>query len=559
MKKCGVILATMVLASGCGKSAGDILPALLCSSGHAKNKMTMGLNFDFFKNLFLNKGQGPLLLGANGLTDAGVDNDSLKGYLNKSLTTFGISESYLAVSSVESIDNDKTDAVRFMSLSGNFADGFGVATNLLKQALSSTKLEGGSAFNFLSESYNVVAAAEMDQTDDPFLKVDNLETGAFLADVTYHPQQWVYKQTDFEQAKSVWQALRDKYLKANPDKASQPTLVAVLDTGVDLNHPDLKDVLSDKQFDAANSGSGVQDENGHGTHCAGIIAAKHNSEKSPLGVANIIESNVKIMPIKVLGKSGGGGFQEIEKGIRYAMRNGAQVISMSLGGGVEYNDLGDEKSLQNQIIKEAIAQGIIVIIAAGNESCPLGGECSDKGLVFPKKFKEYTVLPCAYQDTVCIGATDADESLASYSNYWSKKDGTAYRTKVDVNAPGTQIYSTWPTQLEGGGYKAISGTSMATPYVAGIAALVKAVDPTVTQAQFRDLIKASQAFPAALKEKSDAGRVDLYTVAKRLSEGLPPSAVTVPDEKKVADAPTSQENGGGGLDVASLFSAFCHQ
>ncbi len=88
--------------------------------------------------------------------------------------------------------------------------------------------------------------------------------------------------------------MRAKYLQANPDKASQPTIVAVLDTGVDLSHPDLKDVLSDKQFDASNSGAGVSDENGHGTHCSGIIAAKRNSDKSPMGVANIIDSNVKI-------------------------------------------------------------------------------------------------------------------------------------------------------------------------------------------------------------------------------------------------------------------------
>ena len=559
MRTNGFIFSVIFLVSGCGKSAGDILPALLCTDGHAKNKLTMGLNLDFFKDLFLMQSSGPLLLGANGFADAGVDNDLLKGYLNKSLSTLGISESKLSVATVESVDNDKTDKVRFMSLKGDFANGFGVATSLFKQALSATKLQGSTAYEFLNESFNVVAAADLHQADQgPFDQVPDLEVSAFMADSSYNPSQWVYQQTDYAQAKQLWQGLRDKYLTANPDKAQEPVIVAVLDTGVDLSHPDLKDVLSDKQYDAVNSGTGAQDENGHGTHCAGIIAAKRNSDKSPLGVANIISSNVKIMPIKVLGKTGGGGFQEIEKGIRYAMRNGAQVISMSLGGGMEYKDLGEEKSLQNQIIKEAIAQGIIVVIAAGNESCPLGGECSDKGLVFPKKFKEYTVLPCAYQDTICIGATDADESLASYSNYSSNKDGS-YRTKVDVNAPGTQIYSTWPTQLEGGGYKSISGTSMATPYVAGIAALVKAVDPTVTQTQFRDLIKASQAFPEELKQKSGAGRLDLYTVAKRLADGLPPSQATVPDSKKVVEAPTSRETGGAGLDVSSLFSAFCRQ
>ncbi len=103
--------------------------------------------------------------------------------------------------------------------------------------------------------------------------------------------------------------------------------MAVLDTGVDLEHPDLKSILV-PGYDAVDSGSGTQDENGHGTHCAGIIAAQKNSSDSALGVAAM--AGVKIMPIKVLGGDGSGGFQAIEKGILWAIEHGAHVISMSL-------------------------------------------------------------------------------------------------------------------------------------------------------------------------------------------------------------------------------------
>ncbi len=115
---------------------------------------------------------------------------------------------------------------------------------------------------------------------------------------------------------------------------------------------------------------------------------------------------------------------------------------MSLGAGMEYKDMGGKTSvLRNKVVSDAIAGGTVILVAAGNESCALGGNCSGGGII-PKTFSEYIVVPCAQDGTICIGATSADETLASYSNYSSKKTAD-YRTHADINAPGTAIYSTW--------------------------------------------------------------------------------------------------------------------
>ena len=91
------------------------------------------------------------------------------------------------------------------------------------------------------------------------------------------------------------------------------------------------------------------------------------------------------------------------------------------------------------------------------------------------------------EDVICVGASDPEDTLASYSNYSSKAQ-RSYQVRADINAPGTNIYSTWP--VESGSYKSISGTSMATPYVAGVAALFKSVNPSLTQSQFKAILES---------------------------------------------------------------------
>lgn len=231
-------------------------------------------------------------------------------------------------------------------------------------------------------------------------------------------------------------------------------LVAVLDTGCQNNHPDLAgQVVLAKDF--TGSGSGHDDRAGHGTHCSGIIAAIDN-DTGVVGVA----PECKLAIGKVLGDSGSGGSSGIAAGIRWAMLNGAHVISMSLGS----------PSPDQQIhtaIREAVEKGIIVIAAAGNEG-PGNGTVG---------------YPGGHPECVCVGAFDANGKIANFSSRGGQ---------LDVAGPGVNVLSTIP----GSRYAKMSGTSMATPYVAGVAALVvsaclKAGRPAPRPAEFKAMLRGA--------------------------------------------------------------------
>lgn len=212
--------------------------------------------------------------------------------------------------------------------------------------------------------------------------------------------------------------------------------VAVVDTGVECNHPDLSCVPG---FDATKNvkewyGSDV---NGHGTHCAGIVAAARNNG---IGVAGI--APVAIMPIKVLSDSGSGSMFTVLKGIEYAKNKGVRIISLSLGASATVSGLAD-------LIRDYIKDGGIVVAAAGNDATDL--------LLRPQ-------YPCVHAGVVCVEATQQNGKRAYFSNFHSRPipNGPHF-----VKAPGTDILSTYP----GGKYTELSGTSMATPLVAGAIAL----------------------------------------------------------------------------------------
>lgn len=532
--------------TSCGSSAGGLIQQILCGRGDAKNKMTVG--FDL--------GQLGELLNVRATA---IPDEQIKSFLNDTLQSVNIDPEQFNVESVESVIPG--DSVRFLDVGGNFSDLFGSGATLLKQAFSGGSLTDGGPLDFVSESFGVRAAeaqkiyyrekvrrlAKEYLPEALYRQVVNVETSP-------HPDQWAYKQTDYEDAIALFERMM-AVKKRDISDEGEPVIVAVLDTGVNKNHPDLKDILVSGYNATDEGGKGDwDDENGHGTHCAGIIGARKTSDESPVGVATM--ANVRIMPIKVLGGSGSGGFQAIEKGIRYAMDKGAEVISMSLGAGLEYDDVAKQGGLANQVIADAVAKGIIVVIAAGNEACPLGGSCSQEGSLFSKStFTEYTVVPCAYEGSLCIGATNADETLAEYSNYSSAKEAD-YRTKVDVNAPGSAIYSTWIDDGDEPPYKTISGTSMATPYVAGIAAILKSVDKTLKQKDVIALLKAGQAHPEAIEEKSEAGRVDLMAVLNQAARTrLKMDEPEYTAEDSPVDAPEMSEGAAGS--IGDLWGSVC--
>ncbi|MEM7174178.1 MAG: S8 family peptidase [Bacteroidota bacterium] len=206
--------------------------------------------------------------------------------------------------------------------------------------------------------------------------------------------------------------------------------IAVLDTGIDEKHPDLRDAIIDgKDF----TGEGLKDTNGHGTHCAGIIAARPR-QTSFLGVA----PKAKILAAKVLGSSGGN-YDAIAQGIEWAVEQGADIISMSLGG---------PKSSQRlyQAIYTALAKEVIIFAAAGNS-----GSRHRNSIGYPGK----------YGGVITIAAHDEFGNPSGFSSRGGE---------IDFLAPGTDIFSTYPNSK----YATLDGTSMATPFVAGLAALVEA-------------------------------------------------------------------------------------
>lgn len=229
--------------------------------------------------------------------------------------------------------------------------------------------------------------------------------------------------------------------------------VAVVDTGVDYTHEDLKDrVVKELGYDFVNDDDDAMDDNGHGTHVSGIIAAEGNNEKGIIGVVG--ELDVRIMPVKVLNKDGKGNSENIAKGIRYATDNGADVINLSLGGN---NKSGEIK----KAIDYAIEKDVIVISAAGNEK-----ENADDS------------VPAGVDGVITVAATNVIGTAASFSNYGEC---------IDISAPGTKILS---TVLEDG-YEAWDGTSMAAPLVSGVVAMLKAENISLSQSEVIDILNKS--------------------------------------------------------------------
>ncbi|MCX6578733.1 MAG: S8 family peptidase [Candidatus Aminicenantes bacterium] len=206
--------------------------------------------------------------------------------------------------------------------------------------------------------------------------------------------------------------------------------VAILDTGVAYNHPDLSHAVTAME-DFTGSKCGPADMDGHGTHVAGIIAARKNRQ----GVVGIAPK-AKLLIGKVLGDNGVGSFKALAKGIYWAIEQNADIISLSL------QNAGENEAVHDAI-KEAIKNDIFVICAAGNKGPQI----------------DSVKYPAKYPETIAVGAIDRRLKVAHYS---SRGD------QVDIVAPGEEILSTYPPKI----YAVLSGTSMAAPFVSGIAALL---------------------------------------------------------------------------------------
>lgn len=276
-------------------------------------------------------------------------------------------------------------------------------------------------------------------------------------------------------------------------RGSSSVTVAVIDTGADLTHPDLINALVPgtriltSQDPSCPSGITASDDNGHGTHTAGIAGASGNDSTGIAGAA----FGVHVMPIKVLDCTGSGNTSDVASGITYAADHGARVISMSLGG--------DDSATLQSAVSYALGKGSVIVAAAGNcgqanSSCPL------------TNVNEY---PAADPGVLAVAATDTNDTQASFS--------TA-NSSVGIAAPGVQIFSDfprYPVNLGSSttGYAAMSGTSMATPLVAGVAALLLSQKPTLTPAQVDSRLEATADLvggATGYTPQYGYGRVDAY-------------------------------------------------
>ncbi|MEQ1664411.1 MAG: S8 family serine peptidase [Bdellovibrionales bacterium] len=275
------------------------------------------------------------------------------------------------------------------------------------------------------------------------------------------------------------------------ETGSQNVIVAVIDTGVDYNHPDLKgniwtneaelngkpEVDDDNNgfiddiygYDFANNDADPLDDHGHGTHVSGTIGAKGDDGQGIVGV----NWNVRIMGVKFLSGEGSGTLEAAIKAIDYATSMGAQIESNSWGGG------GYTESLKEAIVR-AEQKNVLFVAAAGNES-----NNNDTAPSYPATYDLPNVLS--------VAAVDNSGNLAYFSNYG--------KATVHVAAPGVGITSSVPATTNPLMYETWSGTSMATPHVSGIAALLLAHEPTLTYADIKSRIINSSRTLGSLRNK----------------------------------------------------------
>ena len=272
------------------------------------------------------------------------------------------------------------------------------------------------------------------------------EVSIDVSNDTYRSRQWALNRLG---AETAWKT-----------STGRGVVVAVIDTGVKAAHADLTGhVLAGRDYVAP--GTSALDENGHGTHVAGIITAIANNSRGIAGLA----PNTRILPVRVLGRDGIGDSANVAKAIVWAADHGAKVINLSLSS-------TSSDSAGRAAVAYAISKNVVVVASAGNVACGLFGS--------PRSY------PAAYDGVLGVGATTSSGAVASYSSCGSW---------VDVSAPGSSILSTTlqvPNRSLGctPNYCTLSGTSMAAPYAAAAAALeIAKLGTGAKQATVRSLIQ----------------------------------------------------------------------
>jgi len=357
--------------------------------------------------------------------------------------------------------------------------------SLLVRLKSSPKIYKVPAYGEVEERQKIISSMDEVEWVEPNYRIHFVST--YIPRDPYYSQQWYLEKID---TSTAWEA---------GGFGLDEIVVAVLDTGVDIDHPDLMENIwrnqDEKQDGLDNDGNGyIDDINGwdfleespdvrpkigdeyrkaaiqHGTLIAGIIAAQSNNGEGIIGVS----PKVKIMPLRVLDSQGNGSTGDVIRAVNYAVEKGAKIINLSFVG------QGKSRFLE-EALEDAWKKGVIIVAAAGNEH----------GLSPSYNLNQNPVYPICYdadkEDNfiIGVGATDKWDQRADFSNYGYKC--------VDISAPGTGFFGTLfynksysEFQSRYGGYW--SGTSLSAPIVVGAAALVLSQNPSLTPSEVRDIL-----------------------------------------------------------------------
>jgi thermitase len=280
---------------------------------------------------------------------------------------------------------------------------------------------------------------------------------------------------------------------------SQQVVIAVVDSGIKLDHPEFAGRLV-AGYDFINDDEMPDDDSGHGTHVAGIIAAALDNGEGVAGVC----PNCTLMPVKVLNEYNLGSWSQLTQGILFAVDNGAHVINLSLGSTVPSETL-------QVAIDYAVERGVLVVAAAGNNG------------------SDAPFYPAALDGVLAVGATSIGDTR------WLKSD---YGNYIDMVAPGELIYSTYH-DLDNifQGYTYMSGTSMAAPFVSGVAGLLFSIAPDLTAHDVTEamILGADDLGPSGWDEQYGYGRINasgaLKSPVKSLVKALGESAEPEPQAK----------------------------
>lgn len=315
-------------------------------------------------------------------------------------------------------------------------------------------------------------------------------------------------------APEAWQITQGRYT----------TIVAVLDTGIDLRNSEFTNRLwvnpgsssyrtAVNGWNFINNNNNVQDNNGHGTHVSGILAASGNNAYGMTGV----DWYSKIMPVKVLDSRGDGTTEAAVNGIYFAVNNGARVINASWGGGSYSQTLRDA-------IAYASANGVVFVSAAGND-----GLNTDLSVSYPGAYN--------LNNQITVGAVDSQGRLASFSDYGART--------VDLVAPGVDILSVIPA-----GYASYSGTSMAAPFVSGVAALILSLRPDFRAEEvIQRIMSTTKPLPGVAGKTVSGGIVDAYNAVNFAADVTSTAAQPEPKRDEIPTSVTLVPNGTSEYDL----------